>query len=186
MNPLLGKAALRIGVLCAYCTFVAWIFTIIERNDESGHERMEKMLKDLKTEVAFKYNMTDNDFDSFIASAAAALSTGDKLDWTFLNSGGFVLAALTTVGKTSDVIYCYWVRCQKVIDGIWLDFLSAFHSTKIPKFSNGTEISRESFQKIRELLNLGKANYSTEDSGNSRMKIKLNGKFQYTSGDCFL
>ena len=72
------------------------------------------------------------------------------------------------------------------IDGIWLDFLSAFHSTKIPKFSNGTEISRESFQKIRELLNLGKANYSTEDSGNSRMKIKLNGKFQYTSGDCFL
>lgn len=115
MNPLLGKAALRIGVLCAYCTFVAWIFTIIERNDESGHERMEKMLKDLKTEVAFKYNMTDNDFDSFIARAAAALSTGDKLDWTFLNSGGFVLAALTTVGKTSDdVIYCYWVRCQKV------------------------------------------------------------------------
>ena len=29
------------------------------------------------------------------------------------------------------------------IDGIWLDFRGAFHSTKIPKFSNGTEIFRE-------------------------------------------
>lgn len=41
-------------------------------------------------------------------------------------------------------------------DGVWLDFRGAFHSTKIPKFSNGTEISRESFQNFR------KANYSTE------------------------
>ena len=105
MNPLLGKALLRLGVFAAYCMFVAWIFTIIERKDESTHERMERMLKDLREEVTFKYNMTDNDFDSLIARAAAALSAGDKLDWTFLNSGGFVFAALTTVGKTpGDVI----------------------------------------------------------------------------------
>ena len=100
MNPLLGKAFLRFGIFSAYCLFVAWIFTIIERKDESAHERMERMLKDLRKEITFKYNLTDNDFDSFTAKAAAALSAGDKPDWTFPNSCGFVLAALTTVGKT--------------------------------------------------------------------------------------
>ena len=105
MHPLVGKAFLRLGVFCAYCLFVSWIFTIIERKDESAHERKERMLKDLRTEITFKYNMTDNDFDSFTVKAAAALSAGDKLDWTFTNSGGFVFAALTTVGKTPcDVI----------------------------------------------------------------------------------
>lgn len=105
MNPLVGKAFLRLAVFCAYCLFFSWIFTIIERNDESAHERKERMLKDLRTEVSFKYNMTENDFDSFVVKAAAALSAGDKLDWTFPNSGGFVFAALTTVGKTPcDVI----------------------------------------------------------------------------------
>jgi len=100
MNPLLGKAFLRLGVFCAYFLFVAWIFTIIERKDESAHERMARMLKDLRTEITFKYNMTDNDFESFIVRAGAALSEGDKLDWTLSNSGSFVFAALTTVGKT--------------------------------------------------------------------------------------
>ena len=38
--------------------------------------------------------------------------------------------------------------------------------------TNGTEISREKFQKIRKLLNFGKANHSTENSGNSGMKVK--------------
>ena len=99
MNPLVGKAFLRLGVFCVYCLFVAWIFTIIERKDEVVHERMERMLKDLRTEITLKYNMTDNDFDSFTVKAAAAVSAGDKLDWTFPNSGGFVFAALTTVGK---------------------------------------------------------------------------------------
>jgi len=40
--------------------------------------------------------------------------------------------------------------------------------------TNGTEISREKFQKIRKLLNFRKANHSTENSGNSGMKIKWN------------
>ena len=109
MNPLLGKAFLRLGVFFAYLVFVSWIFTIIERTDESAHERKERMLKDLRTEISFKYNMTDNDYDSFIVKAAAAWSAGDKLDWTFQNSGGFVFAALTTVGKMScDVIESVW------------------------------------------------------------------------------
>ena len=105
MNPLLRKAFLRLGVFCAYCVSVSWIFTIIERKDESAHERKGRMLKDLRMEIRFKYNMTDNDFDSFTVKAAAALSAGDKLDWTFPNSGAFVFAALTTVGKMSCHVF---------------------------------------------------------------------------------
>ena len=43
---------------------------------------------------------------------------------------------------------------------------------------NGTEISWEKFQKIRKLLKFQKANHSTENSGNSGMKVKWNGNFQ--------
>jgi len=44
--------------------------------------------------------------------------------------------------------------------------------------TNGTEISWDKFQKIRKLLNFRKANHSTENSGNSGMKIKWNRNFQ--------
>ena len=36
---------------------------------------------------------------------------------------------------------------------------------------NDTEISRKSFQKFRKLLNLRKANHSTENSKNSRSEV---------------
>ena len=40
--------------------------------------------------------------------------------------------------------------------------------------TNGTEISWEKFQNIRKVLNFRKANHSTENSGNSGMKVKWN------------
>jgi len=59
------------------------------------------MLSDLRTEINMKYNMTDNDFETFVRRAATAVLAGDQLDWTFLNSGEFVLAAVTTIGTQS-------------------------------------------------------------------------------------
>ena len=60
--------------------------------------------------------------------------------------------------------------------------LGAYHSTKnfeiFETRTNGTENSWEKFQKIRKLLNFRKANHSTENSGNSGMKVKWNGNFQ--------
>ena len=44
--------------------------------------------------------------------------------------------------------------------------------------TNGAEISWEKFQKIRKLMNLRKANHSTENSRNSGMKVKWKGNFQ--------
>jgi len=56
----------------------------------------------------------------------------------------------------------------------------AFHSTKDSEIfetgTNGSEISREKFQKIRKLLNFRKENYSTENSENSGRKVKCNGE----------
>ena len=61
--------------------------------------------------------------------------------------------------------------------------MGAYHSTKNFKiFETGTnivEISWEKFQKIRKLFNFRKVrSHSTENSGNSRMKVKWNGNFQ--------
>ena len=62
------------------------------------------------------------------------------------------------------------------------DTEGAFHSTEnfqiFETGANGSEISWGKFQKIRKLLNFRKANHSTENSGNSGMKVKLNGNFQ--------
>ena len=62
------------------------------------------------------------------------------------------------------------------------------------KFRNfrNREISWEKFQKMRKLFYFRKANHSTENSGNSGIKVKWNGnfekkifrKFGYTSRGC--
>ena len=56
-----------------------------------------------------------------------------------------------------------------------------FHSTKNSEIfeteTNGTDISWEKFQKTRKLLNFQRASHLTENSGNSRMKIKWNINF---------
>lgn len=100
MNPLLGKALLRVVLFYAYGSFVAWIFTFIEKKDEFANIRMERMLSALKKEVQFKYNMTDNEFNSFVRRTTAAVAAGNEKDWTFLNSCGFVFSAITTIGKS--------------------------------------------------------------------------------------
>ena len=98
MHPLLGKALLRVVVFYAYGLFVAWIFTLIEKTDEPAQDRMKRKLLSLKEETYIKYNMTDSDFHSLVTRAAEAVTDGEEMDWTFLNSCGFVFAALTTIG----------------------------------------------------------------------------------------
>ena len=45
---------------------------MIEKLDETAHQRMERMLKDLRNEVDLKYNMTDNEFNSSVKIDAEA------------------------------------------------------------------------------------------------------------------
>ncbi len=100
MHPLLEKALLRVVFFYTYGLFVAWIFTLIEKTNESAQDKMKRTLLKLKEETYIKFNMTDNEFESLVTRAAAAVMEGDQLDWTFLNSCGFVFAALTTIGKS--------------------------------------------------------------------------------------
>ena len=99
MNVLIGKTLVRLLILLSYGLFVAWLFTLIEKTDEPPHIREERALKALRKEVHQKYNLTYQDFQNFVQKTKEALREGDKLDWTFLNSAGFVFAALTTIGK---------------------------------------------------------------------------------------
>jgi len=105
MHPLLGKTLLRVGVFYAYGLFVAWIFTLIEKRDESADARMNQKLSELRTEIDLKYNMTDSDFDIFVRKAFEAAATEAEIDWTFLNSCGFAFAAITTIGKLFYDLY---------------------------------------------------------------------------------
>ena len=84
MRRLLCKAIVRILILYLYGLFIAWIFTMIEKLDETAHQRMERMLKDLRNEVDLKYNMTDNEFNSSVKIAAEARVWNSELARTRL------------------------------------------------------------------------------------------------------
>lgn len=99
MNPLLGKTFLRVLTFSAYGLFAGWIFTLIEKRDQSAYEREDMILKELRKGMNQKYSMTDNDFAHFVQITTQAVREGDELDWTFVNSCGFIFAALTTIGN---------------------------------------------------------------------------------------
>jgi len=101
MHPLLRKALVRLGLFHVYGLTVGWIFTLIEKQDEPAYKRMERMLKELRTEfnITCAQNMTEDGFENFVRRAAAAVKEGDELDWTFQNSLAFVFVSFTTIGK---------------------------------------------------------------------------------------
>lgn len=99
MHPLIGKTFLRFVLLHIYGLTVAWIFTLVEKRDEPAQVRMDRILGELRNEINLKYNMTDDDFGNFVKITAEAVTAGNELDWTFVNSWEFVSVAFTTIGK---------------------------------------------------------------------------------------
>ena len=56
------------------------MFTLIEQKKESARNIIEKAIKRLKNEAQEKYNMTDNDFNTFVKKAAEAMKGEDELE----------------------------------------------------------------------------------------------------------
>lgn len=109
MPPLLKDAIFRVLIFCMYGLLMAWMFTLIEERSESVQNRTAKAITILGNEAQEKYNMTDNDFNTFVKKAAGAVKRENELEWTFLNSCGFVFAALITVDKLFTVLYLDFV-----------------------------------------------------------------------------
>lgn len=101
MHPLLGKALLRVVLFHGFGLLVAWVFTLIESQEESRQLKMKRLFRELRAEIHLKYkvNMSDIDFESFLRKASAGVTAGEELDWTFMNSCAYVFAAFTTIGK---------------------------------------------------------------------------------------
>lgn len=103
MNSLLGKVLLRLSIYYGYTLAVAWVFTHIEHQDESVHDRKGRMLKDLRTDMQNKYNLTEYEFMNFSRRAKEVFSVGDEIDWTFPISFMFVATTLSTVGNCTKI-----------------------------------------------------------------------------------
>ena len=123
MRRLLCKAIVRMLILYLYGLFIAWIFTMIEKLDETAHQRMERMLKDLRNEVDLKYNMTDNEFNSSVKIAAEARVWNSELARTRL---------LEKKGEKQSVVF------QKTVLESTLDYgIEAKYEYWICHFMNG-------------------------------------------------
>ena len=97
MFPLVRKTLVRVGLFYTYGLFFAWIFTLIEINYRI--KGWENQLRLLKEKINLKYNKTDEDYESFVKEGAeTVMQNAIELDWTFMNSCGFVFAAITRIG----------------------------------------------------------------------------------------
>lgn len=103
MNSLLGKVLLRLSIYYGYTLAVAWVFTYIEHQDESVQDKKDRLLKDLRTDMQNKYNMTEYEFMNFSRRAKEVFSVGDEIDWTFPTSFMFVATTLSTVGNCTKI-----------------------------------------------------------------------------------
>ena len=79
---------------------------MIEERNESVQSRIAKAIKRTKNEAQEKYNMTDNDFNTFVKKAAEAMKGEDELKWTFLNSCAFSQPLLRLVSCLNKFRYC--------------------------------------------------------------------------------
>ncbi|XP_068740019.1 uncharacterized protein [Montipora capricornis] len=60
MNVLLEKTLQRFIIFYLYGLFVAWIFTLIEKLEETAHERKERALEDIRKELIMVLRETEN------------------------------------------------------------------------------------------------------------------------------
>ncbi|XP_068740013.1 uncharacterized protein [Montipora capricornis] len=154
MNVLLEKTLQRFIIFYLYGLFVAWIFTLIEKLEETAHERKERALEDIRKGMDKKYNMTDQDFYKFVKTTYEAMKDGEILDWNFQNSATFVFAALTTVElimvlrETENIAYAKFWRDKQTGLRLWTYYSqnntwTMFHHSFMSSWSSSNHVGDE-------------------------------------------
>ena len=79
--------------------FGGLIFAAVERpNAVNNVKRKEELLASLREDLAKKYNMSQDDFDSFIKMTEDVISK-DGPSWGYFEGIRFAFETLTTIGK---------------------------------------------------------------------------------------
>lgn len=63
------------------------------------------MLKDLRVDIEIKFNIIDNEFNSFVRRVFVVMIIGDEKDWNFWKSFDFVFIVIIVIGKVIEIIY---------------------------------------------------------------------------------
>ena len=85
---------------------------MIEERNESVQSRIAKAIKRTKTEAQEKYNMTDNDFNTFVTKAAEAMKGEDELELRICSCLACVYRVMDARGKFGE-----HERCVRVARG---------------------------------------------------------------------
>ena len=98
MDPLFKAALLRTLGLLFWASLSAWLFVKVEHTEINDRDEKYQRLHSLYEFLASKYNMSVEEFNNISNMAYEALSE-PKPQWTYSTASGFVVQALTTIGK---------------------------------------------------------------------------------------
>ena len=100
MNSLFKRALVWTAAFFIWICFSAWIFVQVEYSDVDEYEQKYQLLHSLYNSMAFKFNITIEEFNNFSKTAHEALSV-PKLQWSYSTSFDFVFQTVTTIGKSN-------------------------------------------------------------------------------------
>lgn len=98
MNPLLKTALLRFIAFSLLTSLSAWLFVFVEYTGRNEFHEKYQSLRSLYESMAWKYNMSINEFNNFSNAVYEAMSVPAP-EWTYHNAIDFVLQAVTTIGE---------------------------------------------------------------------------------------
>ena len=103
MDPLFKAALLRTLGLLLWASLSAWLFVIVEHTETNDRDDKYQRLYSLYEFLAYKYNMSVEEFNNISNTAYEALSE-PKPQWTYDAAVDFLFQALTTIGKEKILI----------------------------------------------------------------------------------
>lgn len=118
IGSLLKKTIFRVFAFAIMITIGSFVFSILERKHaENTTKSSKETLATLRKEMALKYNMTNEEFDSFAERSREVLGQIGGPKWDYVDSLRFAFETLTTIGKEISFYSMYdacvfgYVKC---------------------------------------------------------------------------